>query len=176
MHVRDARPSDAEALAAIYRPAVTEGFASFELQAPGPEAMAERVAHTQASHPWLVACAGERVLGYAYATPHRARAAYAWSVETSVYVGADAQGRGVGRILYEALLTQLRTRGFRVAIAGIALPNAPSVRLHEALGFEQAGVLRGVGYKGGAWRDVGYWQRVLQDLPQPPPAPSLTRT
>ncbi|MGE0711068.1 MAG: N-acetyltransferase family protein [Planctomycetota bacterium] len=178
MIVRDATPADAAALAEVYRPAVTSGFASFELEPPDAAEMTGRLAKVQLAFPWLVGTdpAGA-VLGYAYATRHRERPAYDWTAETSVYVRPSAQGRGVGRGLYQELLARLRAQGYRLAIAGIALPNPASVALHELLGFRRAGTLEGVGYKLGAWRDVGLWQLVLgapplvDGAPRPPRRP-----
>lgn len=154
-----APPADAAACAAIYAPHVTEGVASFEIEPPDAAEMARRM---QAAHLWLVAAGeGGEVTGYAYASPHRDRPAYRWTAETSVYVAADRQGRGVGRALYEALFAGLAERGFRTLLAGITLPNAASVALHERVGFEQVGLFRAVGFKAGEWWDVGWWQRTL---------------
>lgn len=121
-----------------------------------------------------VDAAGE-VQGYAYAGRHRERAAYQWAVDTSVYVRADARGRGVGRALYAALFDQLVALGYFQAFAGIALPNAGSVALHESVGFAPLGVYRNVGYKFGAWHDVGWWQKSLQPLRAEPAAPASYR-
>ena len=110
------------------------------------------------------------MVGFAYACPHRSRPAYRWAVDVSVYVAAGHQGEGHGRRLYEALFAELRERGFRVACAGITLPNEASVALHERLGFEPVGVYRGIGWKAGAWRDVGWWQLELSPGAEDPPA------
>jgi phosphinothricin acetyltransferase len=111
------------------------------------------------------------VTGYAYASPHRARAAYRWSVDTSVYVGERWRRSGVGRDLYASLFSVLAAQGFVNAYAGIALPNPASVRLHEAVGFTSIGVYEGVGYKLGRWHDVGWWQRALKPAPETPDEP-----
>lgn len=155
---------DALACAAIYAPHVTDGVASFELEAPGPDELGRRIA---AAHLWLVAEAAGEVAGYAYASRHRERAAYRLTVETSVYVGAAFQGRGLGRALYDDLLARLRERGFHVALAGITLPNPASVSLHEAVGFRSVGVFPAVGFKFGEWHDVGWWQLTLGAAPAP---------
>ncbi len=102
-------------------------------------------------------------IGYAYAGPHRQRAGYRWAVDISVYVDAAAQGRGVGRALYDALLPILRRQGFVNAYAGIALPNPASVALHEAIGMRRLGVYERVGFKAGAWHDVAWYQLRLAD-------------
>jgi phosphinothricin acetyltransferase len=167
----DAR-SDAAACAAIYAPHVESGPTSFEEQAPGPEAMAARIAEAQATHPWLVAVSGEEVVGFAYACRHRERPAYRWAADVSVYVAEGQGGRGIGRALYGELLDELRRRGFRVACAGITLPNEASVALHESCGFQPLGVYRRIGWKLGSWHDVGWWQLALSPgAEDPPPEP-----
>lgn len=172
MTVRLATPADAPAVAAIYAPVVRDTTVSFELDPPDAAAMAARIAATFPKYPWLVADDGERVLGYAYAGAHRAREAYGWSVEPSVYVDAAARGQGVGRALYAALLAVLRVQGFGHAFAGVTLPNPASVGLHRAFGFEDVGVFRRVGFKHGRWCDV-WWGGLALD-PGTPPAPPLS--
>ena len=160
--VRLARVQDAEAVAAIYAPIVRDTFISFETEAPGAAEMARRIGATLATHPWLVAQdADGEVLGYAYASKHQERGAYRWSVNVTAYLAEGARGQGLGRRLYSVLLPLLRRQGFRSAFAGIALPNDASVGLHEAMGFEALGVYRDVGFKLGAWRDVGWWRLAL---------------
>jgi L-amino acid N-acyltransferase YncA len=160
--VRAATPADAAAVAAIYAPVVTGTAISFEEEPPSPEEISRRMA-ARPRLPWLIAEDGGRVAGYAYASAHRARPAYRWSADCSVYLDPGYRGRGVGRQLYERLIPVVRELGYRSLFAGIALPNPASVGLHEALGFQPVGVFRGVGYKHGAWRDVGWWQRFLND-------------
>lgn len=161
MLIRAATADDAAACAAIYRPHVTGGWTSFELDPPDQAEMARRIAAYSESHAWLVAENDDAVLGYAYGSLHRTREAYATSCDVAVYVAAEATGQGVGRRLYEALLPALKARGLHAAFAGIALPNPASIGLHEAMGFTPVGVYREVGWKMGGWRDVGWWQRVL---------------
>lgn len=171
MKIRTATPADAAAVAAIYAPIVQHTAISFETEPPDAAEMRSRLDKTLASLPWLVAedDAGT-VCGYAYASKHRERAAYQWSVDTTVYVREDQRGRGVGRALYGHLLPALAELGYCQAFAGIALPNAGSVGLHEAVGFQPLGVYRAVGFKHGQWRDVGWWQKTLAtpEEPQPP--------
>jgi len=169
--VRDADPGrDSEACAEIYAPHVEAAPTSFEEGAPDRAEMAERIERSGATHAWLVAEDGGTVVGFAYACPHRSRPAYRWSVDVSVYVAPGRHGEGHGRRLYGALLRRLRERGFRVACAGITLPNEASVALHEQLGFEPVGVYRGIGWKAGGWRDVGWWQLELGPATADPPA------
>lgn len=160
--IRHAAPnSDGAACAAIYGPYVDGAATSFEESPPVAAELATRIERVSTTHPWLVSERDGRVVGFAYAAPHRARPAYRWTAETSVYVDPAHHGLGVGRELYEALLGLLRRQGLHVACAGITLPNDASIGLHEALGFERIGVYRRVGYKAGAWRDVGWWQLFL---------------
>jgi L-amino acid N-acyltransferase YncA len=162
---------DAAACAAIYAPNVDPGVASFEDRAPTADEMAERIATSARSYPWLVAERDGRVAGYAYGSQHRTRAAYRWAVDVTVYVDPALHRGGVGRELYDALLELLARQRLHVACAGIALPNDASVGLHEALGFEPVGVYRDVGFKHGAWRSVGWWQRRLLPAGSPPEEP-----
>jgi phosphinothricin acetyltransferase len=158
MRVREATPADAAACAALYAPYVRETTISFEIDPPSADEMATRIA---ASHVWLVAEDEDRVIGFAYAGEFKSRPAYARTCEVTVYLDRDCVGRGAGRALYAELLPRLAAAGFRVAIAIIALPNEASEGLHRAFGFEPAGVLRGVGFKQGAWHDVAYAQLTL---------------
>ncbi|HEX5526205.1 MAG TPA: arsinothricin resistance N-acetyltransferase ArsN1 family B [Solirubrobacterales bacterium] len=172
--IRDADPPrDATACAAIYAPHVEGSAVSFEERAPSAEEMAARIGRYAATHAWLVAEREGGVVGYAYATAFNERPAYRWSASVSVYIAAESRGQGVGRALYEALFERLRERGFRMACAGITLPNEASVALHERLGFEPVGVNREIGWKQGAWRDVGWWQLELAPAGDGPPAEPL---
>lgn len=159
MRVRLADPArDAERAAEIYRPSVEGSYISFEVVAPDAAEMAERMRATLASTPWLVAeDDGGLIVGYAYASEHRQRAGYRWSVDISAYVDSDWHGRGVGKALYAELLKLLRRQGFINVYAGIALPNAASVGLHESIGMRLIGVYERVGFKLGEWRDVAWY-------------------
>ena len=163
MTVRVAAEADCEAVAAIYAPYVLETAISFEETPPSAEEMANRIAGTLPTHPFLVFEEAGEVLGYAYAGPHGARAAYRWSANVSVYVSGAAHRRGVGRALYAALFGLLRRQGFHSLFAGITLPSAKSVGLHEAMGFDHVGTYRDVGFKLGRWHDVGYWGLALRN-------------
>jgi L-amino acid N-acyltransferase YncA len=159
------RPADAARdgarCAAIYAPFVEGSAVSFEYSAPTAEELARRIERYSATHAWLVAEDDERVVGFAYATPHRERDAYRWATEVSIYIDPAHHRRGAGRALYRELFEVLGGRGYRIALAGIALPNEASIALHESLGFEPIGVYRAIGWKDGAWRDVGWWQLQL---------------
>ena len=170
--VRIAQISDAQAIQAIYAPMVERTAISFELEPPTVEEMAKRIGSTLPTYPYLVAERDGQVIGYADASQHRAREAYHWSVDVTVYVAPEAHRRGVGRALYDVLLPRLKTQGFHAAYAGIALPNDGSVGLHEALGFAHIGTYPEVGFKHGAWHDVGYWRIALDSTSPPrPPVP-----
>jgi phosphinothricin acetyltransferase len=170
MEVRDATTADAEACLAIYAPYVTGTAITFELEVPSAATMAERIAKAAATHAWLVAEAGGRVVGYAYGGPYKERAAYRWACEVSVYIDRARHRTGAGRALYEALLPRLAARGYTMAVAGMTLPNEGSVGLHRALGFEPVGTYRRIGYKHGAWHDVAWTQRPLATVSDDPPA------
>lgn len=180
MDIRVAREGDATAIAAIYAPYVHNTDISFEIEPPTAEAMAQRIAKTLETHPWLVADCGGKVVGYAYACKHRERAAYRWTVDTTVYVETAAHRRGTGHALYRVLLDMLRQQGFHSAFAEIVLPNPGSVRLHESAGFKPIGIHKDTGFKLGRWHDIGYWRMGLADsdaLPsEPVPFPAFRRT
>ena len=168
--IRLATERDAEQVAAIYAPNVTDSIISFELEPPTAHQMRRRIQDTLQRYPWLVCERQGRVLGYAYAGAHGSRAAYQWSVDVSVYVHQQAHRRGVGRGLYTSLLAALKLQGFYNAYAGATLPNPASVGLHESVGFRAVGVYRGVGYKLGGWHDVVWWHLPLRER-QTDPAP-----
>lgn len=168
MIIRTATPADAEAIAAIYAPIVRDTTISFELEVPDAAEMRARIERTLQTMPWLVSLDDQgRVNGYVYAGKHRERAAYQWAVDVTAYVREDARGQRVASRLYARLFELLAGLGYCQAFAGIALPNAASIALHESMGFRPIGVYREVGFKFGAWRDVGWWQRRLRDDAQP---------
>ncbi len=168
LSIRLATPDDAAALLAIYEPIVRRTATSFELEPPTVSVMAQRIADYLTHAPWLVCERDSAVVGYAYASKHRERAAYQWTVEVSAYVHPAAQRQGIGRALYTSLCSLLRLQGFFNACAVITLPNFQSVTFHESLGFQPIGVMRHVGYKLGRWHDVGWWQLLLQPAVQAP--------
>jgi len=167
--IRIAVESDAPAIRGIYAPFVERTAISFELQPPSIEEMARRISSTLPTYPYLVAERDGQVVGYAYASQHRAREAYRWSVDVTVYVSPQAHRSGIGRALYGRILPILQRQGFHAAYAGIALPNTGSVGLHESLGFMHIGTYPEVGFKNGKWHDVGYWRISLNDSLPPTP-------
>jgi phosphinothricin acetyltransferase len=175
--IRLAQLDDAAGIQAVYAPYCESSNVTFETVAPTRDEMAERITRIMSAYPWLVAETEGRVAGYVYASRFRERAAYRWTAEVAVYVALDEQQRGLGRALYTSLISILRAQGYVKAIAGITLPNAASVRLHEKLGFQKVGSFPGIGYKDGRWLDVGWWQLALQPEisgpPEPQPFPSI---
>jgi L-amino acid N-acyltransferase YncA len=165
MVIRPATVSDASAMLAIYAPIVRETAISFELDPPGLAAFEARVSKYSAGWAWLVAELNGETLGYAYGSPHRERAAYRWSTETSAYVALGARKQGVGTRLYQALLAVLGDRGYCNAYAGVTLPNEASVALHRSVGFSPIGTFPAVGRKFNKWHDVAWFYRGLRQLP-----------
>lgn len=166
--IRPVRHEDAAAIAAIYTRYVDETVITFEEEAPDAAEIARRIAEATRTHPWLVAEADGAIVGYAYARPFHPRAAYRWTCETSIYLAMDARGRGIGRPLYDALLETCTRAGFVAAIGLVTVPNPESERFHAATGFAAAGRLARVGWKHGAWHDVGYFERDLAPRAAPP--------
>jgi L-amino acid N-acyltransferase YncA len=161
--LRAATPADAEAIHAIYAPIVETSAISFELEVPPLSEIARRIETTTANYPWLASVDDDGTLaGYAYASAFRSRPAYRFTVETSIAIAPTYRGRGLALPLYEALMDELTRRRFHVVIAVIAMPNDASVALHERAGFRRVGVLREVGFKLDAWRDVEMWERLLR--------------
>lgn len=164
LQLRHAAAEDAVRIAAIYNHYVANTVITFELDPVPVEEMAARVGEVHAQGlPWLVAEAGDAVLGYAYAMRWRARAAYRHSVESSIYLAPEAVGRGIGRALYAGLIAELRRLDVHTVIGGAAQPNPASAALHAALGFDEVAHFRETGYKFGQWIDVVYWQLLLRD-------------
>lgn len=168
--IRSAVPGDAAAIAGIYAPYVTGTAISFEETPPTAEEIAHRMSGVPPL-PWLVATVSGGIVGYAYAGPHRTRTAYRWSVDVSVYLASTHHRCGLGTALYRRLLPELSALGYVNAYAGVTLPNAASVGLHESLGFTPVGLYRDVGYKFGRWHDAGWWHLRLADPPHQPDEP-----
>lgn len=165
LNIRDAMPADTERMVDIYRPYVLESNSTFETEPPSVSEFQSRVDASQQKWVWLVAEMNDQLVGYAYGSAHRARAAYGHSVETSIYLDREMGGRGIGRLLYTELHRRLTEMGFCNAYAGITVPNPASVRLHLAQGYRFIGVFPRVGFKFGQWQDVAWWTKKLRDAP-----------
>ncbi len=170
MRLRFALPSDAEALLEIYRPYVEETTISFETETPSLPVFRRRMEEISARFPYIVLEESGEILGYAYAHPFHERAAFDWTLETTVYVRRDARGRGIGAALYRSLLALLTAQGAVTACAVVTVPNDPSVAFHQTMGFTQEGVLPHVGFKLDRWCGITYLCRRLNDgVPAPGP-------
>lgn len=169
--IRPAQATDFEQIAAIYRPYVLETAITFDLEPPSPSQMSRRwQAMTSIGAPYLVAEADGRIIGYAAARPYAEKAAYAWTLEDSIYVDRAAHGKGVGRDLLQSLIAAAEQAGFRQMLALIAAGQADaSVALHARFGFIEGGYLKSLGYKHGRWHDVIYMQRALGSGDAAPP-------
>ncbi|HEY9627306.1 MAG TPA: arsinothricin resistance N-acetyltransferase ArsN1 family B [Coleofasciculaceae cyanobacterium] len=165
LNIRFATEADAPALLQIYSPYIEQTVVSFETKVPSLAEFAARISKVQTAWAWLVAEENGEVCGYAYASSHRERPAYRWSVETSVYIQETYQRRGIAKALYSELFVRLSARGYCNAFAGITLPNEASIVLHRDMGFEPVGVFKRVGRKFGQWQDVAWFQRQLRDIP-----------
>jgi phosphinothricin acetyltransferase len=170
MSIRLATIADAEQVRSIYEPYCSTPI-SFETTVPSLAEMERRIAAVQKSLPWLVAEQGGNVCGYAYASPHSERAAYAWSVNVSVYIDQGSHRRGLGRRLYARLFEILVDLGYVNAYAGVTLPNPASVGLHTSMGFTPVGVYEEIGFKYGKWHDVAWFQKILRPRPAEPELP-----
>lgn len=165
--IRAAREADFSTITSITNHYVTTTTIHFAYE---PVSATELVTSWQKAkdrYPWLVADDGG-VVGYAKAGTWRDRAAYSWTCEVGLYVAAGSHRRGIGRALYAELLAELVRRGFRSAIAGITLPNDPSLALHRGFGFESVGIVRDAGWKAGGWHDVEFFQKRFATGPEPP--------
>jgi phosphinothricin acetyltransferase len=163
--------TDAPSIHSIYSPYVRETAISFEQSPPSVEEIKQRIREKRGRYPWLVCAHEDTIVGYSYAGPIRKRAAYQWSVESSVYVVPDYQRHGVARGLYETLFAILKLQGYYNVYAGTALPNPASTAFHKAMGFEPIDVYESVGYKNGEWHDVKWWQKSLGERPANPDLP-----
>lgn len=165
LQLRSVTPADIPAITAIYALEVLELVNTYEYEVPSEQEMAQRMQDiTSRGFPYLVATIDGEVAGYAYANSYRARIAYQWTVENSVYVDAHFQGKGVGRALMQALIDECTARGYRQMVAVIGEPtNTASIKLHERFGFHMVGVFHGLGRKHGRWLDTVQMQRALGD-------------
>lgn len=166
--IRIVKFEDTQAILDIYAPHVSEGTTSFEMTIPSHAQMWERISTYLNHAPWIVMEIDGDIAGYAYASEHRARAAYDWAIEVSVYVHPDHQRKGVGRKLYACLFELIKAQGYCTVIAGITMPNTPSEHIHQAMGFQLIGTYHKVGYKHGDWRDTRWYELDMNPNNSPP--------
>ena len=158
MKIRTAKLSDAETIAEIYNFYVENSHHTFETESVSIKEMENRIRSISAMYPFLVAEMNKEIIGYAYAARYKLRPAYKFSVESSIYIAQKNAKKGIGNELYAQLVNEIFKAEYHTVIAGIALPNEASIKLHEKLGFVKTAHFREVGYKFGRWIDVGYWQ------------------
>ncbi len=163
--------SDANEVLEIYKPYVLNTIISFEYEVPTLEEYLQRIKINTADYPWLVCLHNNKLIGYAYASKHRYRTAYQWSPESTVYLAPEVHRKGIARILYETLFSLLQLQGHFNVYAGVGLPNEKSVGFHKALGFEEIGIFRKVGFKLGNWHDTHWFQLHLTEHILNPPTP-----
>jgi phosphinothricin acetyltransferase len=163
--------TDTQAVLDIYKYYVDNTIISFEYEAPTLEEYADRIKTNTEKYPWLVCLYNNKIIGYAYGSTHRYRTAYQWSPESTIYLSPNFHTKGIGRILYETLFSLLKLQGYYNVFAGVALPNEKSVGFHRALGFEEIGIFKKVGYKHGNWHDTQWFQLTLNEYKLNPTTP-----
>jgi phosphinothricin acetyltransferase len=173
MPVRPVRIEDADSILEIYAAYVSDTSITFEIEVPSRKEMQERIRNISSLFPWFVYEEGNEIKGYAYASKHRERAAYRWSVDFAVYVRTDSQHRGIGKTLFSKLIETVSGLGYYNAFGVITIPNEKSIALHESFGFINAGVKKNCGYKLGQWHDVGVWQLILRNADGEPAEPEI---
>jgi len=161
--IRLVEAADTASILEIYAPFIVNTAASFETEIPSLKSFKERILQYSAKSPWIVAEYNNQIIGYTYATAHRGRHAYQWSQETTVYVHPGFRKQGVALRLYQTLLKALTAMGFNKALAVITLPNKPSIRFHEKLGFKNIGEMNDIGFKFNQWHTTSWWDLNLQD-------------
>ena len=171
--IRLIQENDAQTVLDIYTPYVFNTHITFEYDVPTIEQFLEKIRTITAEYPWLICLKDDKIIGYAYGSEHRHRTAYKWSPESTIYLSEDVFGKGIGRILYSTLFNILRLQGYFNVYAGIGMPNERSERLHRAVGFQELGIFKKVGYKLGKWHDTKWFQLHLQKHIINPPMPRL---
>jgi phosphinothricin acetyltransferase len=165
--IRPASPDDAGAVLAIYAPYVTDTCISFETEVPAFDAFRQRMCGIMAGSPYYVCECGGVVVGFAYASKYSERRAYRYSADLTVYVAPGHHGRGVGRLLYERLIADLRERGIYTVYACVTAENTASLKFHTALGFTECGRFHNIGYKHGRWLDVVWLEKPIREYDTP---------
>jgi len=173
--IRMAVLNDARAILAIYAPYIQNSSTSFEMIVPTKEAFEKRLQKYLEEAPWIVCEVDNQIVGYAYASPHRDRAAYRWNREVSVYIEKTYQRQGIAKLLYTVLLKLLKLQGYTNALAGIVQPNPASTHFHQSLGFKLIGTYQNIGFKQGQWHDVNWYSLFLQTTDFVPIQPLTTQ-
>lgn len=159
--IRKVKVEDAQSIVDIYNYYILNTNISFEVEPLKSEEMAERIKNISSKFPYIVYEEAGKVLGYAYLSEYRTRVAYKFTVESSIYLDKDAKGNGIGQKLYEELIEKAKVHEFHTIIGCVTIPNEPSTKLHERLGFEKIAHFKEAGFKNNTWLDVGYWQRII---------------
>lgn len=171
MNIRLAAEHDSVSILEIYAPFIENTAVTFEYEVPTTLEFGKRIQSVLEKYPWFVCEIDREVIGYAYASKHRERAAYQWSVDVSVYISPKHHRKCIATALYTALVELLKLQGFYNAYAGIALPNEKSVGFHESFGFKLVGIFQNVGYKFNKWHDVGWFGLTISEYSKNPDTP-----
>ncbi len=163
MNIRIADKKDYQAILNIYTPYILETAFTFEEEVPSIEKFSQRLSAIQSALPLLVCEEQDIIVGYAYASDHREKSSYRWTKEVSIYIAQEHHRKGIARNLYERLFKTLKAQGFNSLLAGITIPNDPSVAFHESFGFKQIAMYQAIGFKHNKWHDVGWWELHIQD-------------
>ncbi len=169
--IRLFQESDSSQMLEIYKPFVTESSITFDYKLPDLEGFQTKLNEQSIQYPCLVCLSGEKIIGYAYASLHRYKKAYQWSVESTIYLSSDHQGKGIGYILYDSLIAILNLQGYFNVFAGVTVPNIGSEQLHLKSGFVEIGLFKKIGYKQAAWHDVKWFQLKIRPYEPDPPEP-----
>lgn len=172
--IRLIKETDTQAVLDIYKYFVDHTIISFEYDAPTLEEYTDRIKTNTTNYPWLVCSFDNKIIGFAYGSTHRYRTAYQWSPESTIYISPDFHAKGIGRILYETLFSLLKLQGYYNVFAGVALPNEKSIGFHRAIGFEEIGIFKKVGYKHGNWHDTHWFQLAINEQNTNPKTPRKT--
>jgi len=162
LNIRDVSLSDIPQITEILNHYIIHDSCTFQIEPYSVAKISEKIAEITKVYPYIVMEEDNEVIGFAYASRWREKQAYDKSAETTIYLNPQQKHKGLGKILYQELIEQLREKNFRLLVACLTLPNPPSVRLHESLGFEKAGEFKDAGYKFNRWYNVGFWQKVLK--------------
>ncbi len=162
---------DSPGILEIYKPYVTDTAITFEYEVPTQDEFLQRIKANTSEYPWLVCLQNHKIIGYAYASKHRDRAAYQWSVDSAIYLSPLVHRKGIARILYESLFSILRLQGYFNVYAGISLPNEKSVAFHKALGFKEIAHYKKVGFKHHQWHNTAWFELHLSEHIDNPPIP-----